>query len=321
MNFKNITPYLLHKLPEQLVGNQLTQQQALNDALSCHIFHPRSRNELVQTGWVPPVGGSEALTFVGGNALVISLQIEEAILPANSVKREVAERVSKREADESRKIYKEEKDQIKDDVIQELLPRALSRYKRIDAMIIPSARLLLVGAGSYNTAEKLLKRLREALGSLALAPISTHIYPFNAMTHWLSNPPDGNFPTGYSFGGGCKLADSASGGSRAAFSDVGLDDDLIRHLESGMIVTQIDIQQGDDCRFTLNTGLQILKLKLNTDHPNHQALLQDADGDRLLEAQATIMLISTAALNVISDMIKAFGGLVKRDTESGEPDE
>lgn len=323
MKFKNITPYHLHQLPPQMQGDPISigQQVDLSEALDQHRFHPRIKYHQSSVGWVPPVDNTEMLVFPGGDALLITLQIEEAILPAGTVKKAVADKVSRIEEAECRKVYRAERMSIHDDMVIEMLPRALSRYKRIDAMIIPSANLLLVGAGSYNTAEVLLNALRESLGSLHVTPLNIKHNPHTIMTSWIKNPHEGDFPANYSFGGGVRLSDGSANGATAVFDDIALDEDLIPHLDSGMIVTRIDLEHESIGFFTLNNSLQILKLRLNTDHPQHQILIDGADGDPLLEAQADINLVSYAALTILADMIKAFGGLYNPITASGDPNE
>jgi hypothetical protein len=55
---------------------------------------------------------------------------EERILPGSVVRDAVKEKVEEIEAEQMRKVYKKERDQIKDEIIQAFLPRALSAARR-----------------------------------------------------------------------------------------------------------------------------------------------------------------------------------------------
>ena len=69
--------------------------------------------------------------------LLIATRKEERILPGSVVKDAVKEKVDEIEAEQMRKVYKKERDQIKDEIIQAFLPRAFIRksgtFAAIDA--------------------------------------------------------------------------------------------------------------------------------------------------------------------------------------------
>ena len=91
--------------------------------------------------------------------------------PAGSVVRDaLKEKVDEIEAQQMRKVYKKERDQLKDEIVQTLLPRAFIRRSSTFAAIAPSLGLILVDSASAKKAEDLLSTLREALGSPAGTP-------------------------------------------------------------------------------------------------------------------------------------------------------
>lgn len=79
------------------------------------------------------------------------------------------EKVDEIEAQQMRKVYKKERDQLKDEIVQTLLPRAFIRRSSTFAAIAPSLGLILVDSASAKKAEDLLSTLREALGSCRYA--------------------------------------------------------------------------------------------------------------------------------------------------------
>lgn len=101
------------------------------------------------------------------------------------------EKVDEIEAQQMRKVYKKERDQLKDEIVQTLLPRAFIRRSSTFAAIAPSLGLILVDSASAKKAEDLLSTLREALGSLPVRPLSVKVAPTATLTDWVKTrkPP------------------------------------------------------------------------------------------------------------------------------------
>ncbi len=101
------------------------------------------------------------------------------------VKDALKEKVDEIEAEQMRKVYKKERDQLKDDIVQAFLPRAFIRKSTTFAAIAPSLGLVLVDSSSAKRAEDLLSTLREAIGSLPVRPLTVKVAPAATLTEWL----------------------------------------------------------------------------------------------------------------------------------------
>src|SRR5690606_37300211 len=78
---------------------------------------PCASQETHTLGWTTPFGRhSENLLQVGDGYWLIALRKEERILPGSVVKDALAEKVEEIEARDARKIYKKERDTLKDDI-------------------------------------------------------------------------------------------------------------------------------------------------------------------------------------------------------------
>ncbi len=95
------------------------------------------------------------------------------------------EKVDEIENEQMRKVYKKERDQLKDEIVQAFLPRAFIRKSATFAAIAPAQGLILVDASSPKRAEDLLSTLREAIGSLPVRPLTVKIAPSATLTDWV----------------------------------------------------------------------------------------------------------------------------------------
>ena len=92
--------------------------------------------ELASAGFVSPHGrDAEALAPECDGALWITLGGEEKILPGPAVNAELARRIESFEKTQGRRPGGKQRKQMKDDLLQELLPRAMVKPTRIDALI------------------------------------------------------------------------------------------------------------------------------------------------------------------------------------------
>lgn len=95
---------------------------------------------------------------------------EEKILPPAVINELLAERVAEIEESQMRKIRRKEKDEMRDNLIAELLPRAFSRSARTYAYIDAKEGWLIVDSASRKRAEELVELLRKTIGTLPVVP-------------------------------------------------------------------------------------------------------------------------------------------------------
>jgi recombination associated protein RdgC len=186
MWFKNLLTYrLTQEVP--------FEPEALEAALASKPARPCASQELTTYGFVAPFGKGEdaPLVHVSGEYLLIAARKEERILPSSVVNDAVKEKVEEIETEQMRKVYKKERDQIKDEIIQAFLPRAFIRRSMIFAAIAPRQGVILVNSASAKRAEDLLSTLREVMGSLPVRPATVKIAPVATMTDWVKSQEAG----------------------------------------------------------------------------------------------------------------------------------
>src|SRR5690606_3892944 len=162
---------------------------------------------------------------------------EERILPGSVVRDALKEKVDEIEAEQMRKVYKKERDQLKDEIVQTLLPRAFLRRSTTYSAIAPDQGLVLVDSASPKRAEDLLSTLREAIGSLPLRPVTVKIAPSATLTDWLKTQ---KASADFFVLDECELRDTHEDGGTVRCKRQDLTGEEIQlHLNSGKQVTQL----------------------------------------------------------------------------------
>ncbi|MGI6407709.1 MAG: recombination-associated protein RdgC [Thiopseudomonas sp.] len=238
--------------------------------------------------------------------LLVAGQLEERLLPGSVVRDAVAEKVSEIETAESRKVYKKEKDQIKDVVVQELLPRAFIRKSHTFAAIDPKTGLLYVDSSSTGRAEELLSAMREALGSLPVRPVSVKQAPDSTFTAWLK---DGDPGHSLSLLDECELRDSAEDGGIIRIKREDLASEEIQNLlATGKLATVVTLGWDDKLTFQLDTKLAIKKLRF-ADLLLEQAEQDAGDDDAAGLFDASFILMMLTLREFMPALFEALGGV------------
>ena len=109
----------------------------LIEALEQKPSRPCASQETHTLGWTTPWGRhSENRVEVSNGYWLIAMRKEERILPGSVVKEALAEKVEEIENRDARKVYKKERDTLKDEIVMSLLPRAFTRTQTTFACLI-----------------------------------------------------------------------------------------------------------------------------------------------------------------------------------------
>ncbi|MCO7522651.1 MULTISPECIES: recombination-associated protein RdgC [Pseudomonas] len=296
---------------KNLLSYRLTQEvpfeaQALETALASKPARPCASQELTTYGFVAPFGkGADApLVHVSGEFMLIAARKEERILPSSVVNDAVKEKVEEIETEQMRKVYKKERDQIKDEIIQAFLPRAFIRRSMIFAAIAPRLGMILVNSASAKRAEDLLSTLREVIGSLPVRPATVKIAPSATMTDWVKSQQAAE---GFYVLDECELRDTAEDGGIVRCKRQDLTGEEIQlHLSTGKVVTQLALAWQDKLSFVLDDKMVIKRLKFE------ELLQEQAEQDGGDEAQqqfdASFTLMMMTFTEFLPLLFEALGG-------------
>ncbi len=139
-------------------------------------------NQEKSVGWIPPRGHENgALIESVAGELILKLMIETKAVPADVVKREVAERVAHIEASTGRKPGKKETREISEDVRQFFLPMAFTKQSATLVWIERGTDLLMIDSTSQSRLDDVISMLVKSIDGLVLQMVNTTVSPSSAM--------------------------------------------------------------------------------------------------------------------------------------------
>lgn len=264
------------------------------------------KHEMKRLGWVDPTGGAQdALVYGPAGIMGIRLLFEEKKVKPSILSRMTNDKIKEIEIRDQRKVYRKERDQLKDEIILNLRPGLPPERRKTDAFIIDD-EWIIVEAASFKKSEELLSQLRNALGSLPVAMLDVQQSPSAVMTHWLSQDAA---PKGVVLGSKCVLRSSISDKGRVQVSDVDLPEDIREHLESGMRVVELEIKWEEKIQFVLTEGLQIKQIKLTDQMVETFDAERENSGDHQLQHyDADLTLLRLEMKRLLPALLSWFGG-------------
>lgn len=298
MWFKNIRAYRLTSTfelsPEQL-GEQLSQ----------HSFVPCAKSQALSYGWVPPVGGdSEELVLAAGGRFLIKLKREEKLLPSTVVREQLEEKVALIEHEQARKVYRKERLTLKDEIVQDCLPRAFSRSTAVYAYIDTRANWIFVDAASAGRAEELLNLLREGIGSFPVLLPQVNDAPATVMTSWLVHQ---SLPEDFVLGEECELREPGEEGGVVRCRGVDLlSEEVETHLNAGKQVARLSLGWDERLQLVLAEDLCLRRLRFSDELMKENEDLSEADDAARLDADFALM--SDAITSLQERVMALFGG-------------
>lgn len=294
---------------KNLIIYRITREDAINvdemeQRLSEMPFTPCGSQELSRFGWVSPLG-KNGLTLVhaAGNHLLIQAKKEEKIIPPSVIQDELAEKVEAIEQQEGRAVKRKEKDALRDEVINDLLPRAFSRYQSTYAWINLDDGYIAIDASSYKRAEDVLALLRKCLGSLPVVPLCMATPPELTMTDWFKlNTP----PAGFALEDEAELKSALEHGGiiKAKHQDLN-SDEMMAHIDADKLVTSLALNWADTVSFVMKDDMSIKRLRFSDELKEQN---DDVNEDAAARFDADFALTTGELSRFIKELIEVVGG-------------
>lgn len=295
MWFKQLSFFILG---EPVDGDKLAEH------LAKRTYQAPAGLDWFSSGWVPPAFHVNGLVYQARGNMMVSLRRDDKVLPAGVIRDELDKKVAEIEAAEHRKVGSKEKLALKDQITDDLLPRAFTRASRTNAYIDQGRGFVLVDTATSSRAESLVSDLREAIPPFPCALPRTVKSPHSLMTDWLAA---GEATGSFQLDADAKLQDSSENGAKITISRADLTADEIRqHIATGKQVVELGLIWEDKIRFVLTSQLQFKRLQFL------DVLQEEASqaGDDLASLfDATVLLMTEELGELITDLIAALGGL------------
>lgn len=263
--FKNAR---LYRLDTSLTLDALELERQLDERR----FRPCGPLETTTLGWAPPLGeDTTALVHGVGECLLLCARKQERLLPSAAVAEALDERVAEIESNESRDVGRAERRRLREQITQEMLPRAFTRSRRTRFYLDTQAGWVIVDAASEKQADEVLSLLRETLGSLPVYPPAPAHSPANLMSQWLL---EGTTPTDIILGDACELRDveDNAGVVRVSGQDL-TSEEILNHLRAGKQAVKLALGWDERFSFVLDDDLSLKRLRMG------EALIEEMDDD------------------------------------------
>ncbi len=296
MWYKNAIIYLL---PD---GWQL--EAGFAEKLEQAAFTPCMGLDWFSEGFAPPTPFSSDFVFTAQNSNRVCLKHEEKVLPSATVRDLVNGKVAEIKEAEARNVWWEEKQQLKEQIVDDLLPRALTQSRRTEAIFDTERGYLLVNEASDKRAEQMLIKLREALGGLKVAMPYTRESPSSLMTEWLlQGHAEGDFELGYNV----LLQGVGDVVPKVKISKKDLTTaEVIKHAQNGMQVVELELEWREQISFTLTQNFALKRIQFL------DVLQEEAEqGDDTASLMFSSQIIMTTALGgMLDELANLLGGWV-----------
>ena len=295
MWFKNLLVYRL--APDtRIIANDL------EDKLKAHALQPCGSFEMESRGWVPPRDDDRYLHTLERQWLIM-FGAHQKLLPGSIITQTARERAARLADKQEHPVGRKQMRDIRERVLEELMPKALSRRRTLGAWIDPVHHWLVIDTAADKKADALLESLIGADVEIEVKRLETQQSPAAAMTHWLSS---GKAPAPFTIDQDLEL--KASGESRAIVRYVNhpLEGSEIRgHIAGGKTATRLGMTWKNRVSFMLTEQLQVKRvvfLDILKEETQDQADLAEEQFD----IDFALMTGELAAM--LADLVEALGG-------------
>lgn len=285
MWFKNARVY---RLSAPLSTDAAIWEQALSEFK----FSPLTAQEMVRSGFSFPLHQSIKQYCHALDALIFfAVKRQEKILPAAVINEEMQPRLDALEQEKGRPLSRKEKQALKEELQQSLLPRAFSRSSLTQGYYDAQNQWLVINTSSASKAEDILALLRKALGSLPALPwLDNHKLNTNLQL-WLQNKA---LPEGFVLGNDAELKAPDEEGAKVKFSNHLLTADEVQSHLQDKLVTCISLEQADAVALQVTDDGAIKRLKF---HDLLTAQNDELGWDDLPARLDADLLLMSSALN------------------------
>jgi len=287
MWFKSLSIY---RLPDDFAFDRAVFEAKLATAT----LKPLGPTEPSRFGFVSPFGAQhDVLLHEGSGCVWLTLGGRTKLLPSAVVREACEVKIQAERARTQKNLSKRQREEIRDEVLLTLLPRAFEKSSRLHAYLDLEAKLLYVDSSSDGASERLVTALREALGSFPVEQVQIEESASAIMTQWVMA---GECASPFKLGDECRLIDPIDRACalNAKRHDLALKE-IQEHIRVGKKVDKLALCFDNRLSFVLDDKFKISKLKFLE---IVQDGIKDSEGDELaeLDTRFTLMVLELRQL-------------------------
>jgi len=295
MWFKNLLVYRLN--PDTRLKADTVEEKLKEFSLQpCGSFEMESR------GWVAPRGDDRYLHSLERQWLIL-FGVNQKLLPGSVITQTAKERAAKLAEKQEHPVGRKQMRDIRERVLEELMPKALSRRRTLGAWIDPVNGWLVLDTATDKKADELLESLIHAGIELEPKRLDCRQSPAAQMTLWLSS---GKVPAPFTVDQDLEL--KAAGESRATVRYVNhpLEGREIRdHISGGKSATRLGMTWKNRISFVLTDQLQVKRVAF-LDILKDETADQADDAEEQFDIDFALMTGELGAM--LNDLVEALGG-------------
>jgi recombination associated protein RdgC len=275
---------------------------ALQAALEKQAFQGGNSQSMQSLGWISPCE-DDRLVHALNDQYLLTLRAEKKLLPTTVVNQVARAKALEIEEQQGYKPGRRQMKEIKEQVADELRPRAFSVYRDTRVWMDTANRWLAVDAASSTKSDEILGVLAQTLDPFPAAPLHVEHSPASMMTRWLV---DDEPPAGFTVDQYTELR--STGESRAAVRYVHQSielDDVRRHVQAGKQCTRLAMTWADRVSFVLTDALDVKRVT------PLDVLTESASGttgDPREQFDADFALMTGELSRLLADLVEALGG-------------
>lgn len=281
--------------------------------LAKHAFYPGTSLEMQTQGWAS-LRDNDQLVHCVNKQMLLVLRTEKKLLPATVVNQVTKARAAELEEQQGFKPGRKQLKELKEQVTDELLPRAFSIRRDTRVWIDPVNGWLAIDAAGTAKADEVRGMLFKAIDPLPVVGLQVNLSPVAAMTEWLSTE---TAPAGFTLDQEIELQSSNESKATVRYVRHPLDaEDLRRHIAAGKRCTRLAMTWNDRLSFVLTDSLAVKRVNpLDVIKEQADATLHD-ENERF---DADFALMAGELAGLLTDLTDALGG--ERKAEGAMPAE
>jgi len=295
--FRNLRLY-------RVSGEWPRSEEDLSSQLQNVPFKPCGAYSERSAGWEAPIADlPDLLARRVAGADFFRLRTQTRLLPGSAVNEALEGRIEEFSGRMQRPPGRKEKRDLKDEVVAELMPKALLKSDRTWGLFLLAEKVLAVDTASDVQAERFLDVLRSAFGSLPLTPIEFR----EPVSKLLTAVFLGGGPTAFVATRECRMLDPTTGSASVSWVDIDLSDPSVqKHVRDGLKLDRLGVSFDELATLVLDQDCVIRKLKLlGSDRAEDGDSL---DEDPIGRLDADLVLVSGVLARLLAALKKALGG-------------